>query len=753
MSDFRPLPRSLRGPGYIAAAALVAVAVLSAAAPNTVARSTHLSVAPLSESPVADAAMRGDSAKLRVLLKQGADANAAQADGLTALHWAAARGEAALVRMLVFAGARLETTTRNGSFTPLHLAAQAGRGTAVRALLEAGANANAVTSSGGAAPLHLAAQQGNVEAVNALLEFKAKVDATEAAYAQTPLMWAATYDRVGAIQALIAKGANIEAVSKVENMSDREKADRASNALRNRKVAALKSAENPQALPAAGTPRAPGAPGSAPAGAPPGTPAGAPPGAPPAGAGTGAFVPAPGSAAPGTAAPSLAAPATASASGSAAPATKVAAIEPAKDARKADKPNEKKNEDKAGKPDAKNADAPKSISVPRGDVALKTAADSALAANAPRPLNAAPDTSARSAAGGAQPQPAQAAGGGRGAGQSYGDLIGNKGGLTPLLFAVRQGNMDAMRALLKAGAKVNQVSGGDHTSPLLMATINGQFDLAKVLLLEAKADPKLASDAGATPLYTAINVQWAAKSLYPQPTAQYQQQTGYLELMELLIKSGADVNARLSKHLWYMSYNFDLLGVNTTGATPFWRAAYGTDVEAMKLLVKYGADITTATKKPAGVQRDQDGNVVEEGAVGPADPSGLPQVPAGGPGVFPLHAASGVGYGEGFAANAHRHAPDAWVSSVKYLIEDLKQDVNARDYKGYSALHHAAARGDTVLAAYLMARGGDIKAVSRSGQTVADMANGPVQRVPPFYEAVVWFEKAGSKNSNKCKSC
>ena len=148
----------------------------------------------------------------------------------------------------------------------------------------------------------------------------------------------------------------------------------------------------------------------------------------------------------------------------------------------------------------------------------------------------------------------------------YADLVGNRGGLTPLLFAARQGNAASVEALLKAGADVNEVSGGDHTSPLLMAAINGHFDIARALL-EKGADPKLASDAGATALYAAINMQWAAKSLYPQPTAQYQQKTGYLELMELLLKAGADVNARLNKHLWYMSYNFDLLGVNTTGAT------------------------------------------------------------------------------------------------------------------------------------------------------------------------------------------
>jgi ankyrin repeat protein len=73
---------------------------------------------------VADAAMRGDTARVRVLLRQGADVNAAQGDGMTALHWAATRGDAGGVAMLVYAGARLEASTRNGNYTPLHLAAR-----------------------------------------------------------------------------------------------------------------------------------------------------------------------------------------------------------------------------------------------------------------------------------------------------------------------------------------------------------------------------------------------------------------------------------------------------------------------------------------------------------------------------------------------------------------------------------------------------------------------------------------------------
>ena len=79
--------------------------------------------------------------------------------------------------------------------------------------------------------------------------------------------------------------------------------------------------------------------------------------------------------------------------------------------------------------------------------------------------------------------------------------------------------------------------------------------------------------------------------------------------------------------------------------------------------------------------------------------------------------------------------------------------MNARDHNGYTPLHHAAARGDNELIMYLMSKGADINAVSRRGQTIADMANGPVQRIPPFVETVALLEKLGSKNSNKCRSC
>jgi ankyrin repeat protein len=641
-------------------ATCAAVVLLSAARPP--ANGRH-GVGNPTEAPLAEAVMRGDTARVRALLKQGVDVNAAMPDGMAPLHFAAQRGDLSSAQVLVYAGARVDAVTRNGNYTPLHLAAREGRAAIVKLLLAHGADPMAVTSTGGATALHFAAGNGNAETVRALLDRKVPVDVRETAWGQTPLMWAAAYNRVAALDVLIKAGAGLEAASRIEDIPKQERDIRAQLIARTRKVAALKAAESPFA-PSTVTPNLPVGSG----------PVTASTAANPASAGAAPSAPAPRASA-------------VSASAGGAPAVSPTAAAPAR----------------PGSPAAR-----------------------------------APGDSARPQTGFQQRGP------------SYGELIGNKGGLTPLLFAIREGNIEAMQRLLEAGANINHVSEGDHTSPLLMAAVNGRFDMAK-WLMDKGADVTLASDAGATPLYAVINTHWAPKSLYPQPTAQLQQKITHLELMEQMLKAGADPNVRLKKHLWFMSYNFDLLGVNTVGATPFWRAAYGLDVPAMKLLVQYKADPTIPTIKPVGRLPGED--APEEGAAGGSDPSGLPPVPDGGPGVYPVHAASGVGYGEGFAANSHRHAPDAWIPAVKYLIEELKADPNARDFNGYNPLHHAAARGDNELIQYLMTKGTDVKAVSRRGQTTADMANGPVQRITPFLETVDLLVKLGSKNSNKCKSC
>lgn len=333
---------------------------------------------------------------------------------------------------------------------------------------------------------------------------------------------------------------------------------------------------------------------------------------------------------------------------------------------------------------------------------------------------------------------------------SYADLVQGQGGLTALHHAVREGHAGTAQVLVDAGADVNQVTAGDGTSPMLMAMVNGHFDLA-MELFERGADPTLASDAGTTPLYAAINSHWAPKSRYPQQHAYKRQQLTYLDVMERLLEAGADPNARLTKHLWYMGYNFDLLQVDTQGATPFWRAAYALDIEAMTLLLAHGADPEVPTSKPA--ERRRGGGTRGGHEALEMDPSGLPPVPVGGPAVYPIHAATGVGYGQGYAANAHRTVPDGWMPAVRFLVEELGADVNARDHDGYTPLHHAAARGDTEMIEYLVEKGADVGAVSRYGQTTADMANGPYQRTQPYPEAVALLERLGSINNQRCVSC
>ena len=329
---------------------------------------------------------------------------------------------------------------------------------------------------------------------------------------------------------------------------------------------------------------------------------------------------------------------------------------------------------------------------------------------------------------------------------SSADLVGRYGGLSALLLAVREGHSEAVSALLEGGSDIDLVSAGDHTSPLLMALLNGHFDVA-MALFDRGADPTIASDAGATPLYAAVNTEWIPKSRHPQPTHRLQQRVTYLELMRAFLDAGVDPNVRLTKKLWFTTFGADYLGVDRTGATPFWRAAYALDIDAMQLLVSYGADPHIPTVKVPTVRLSVGGGELDE------DPSGLSPVPMGGPGVWPIHAASGAGYGEGYAANIHRHEPDGWLPAVKYLVEELGADVNARDLNGYSAVHNAASRGDNELILYLVEHGANVTGVSRRGQTTVDMANSPEQRITPFPSTISLLEELGATNNHNCVIC
>ncbi len=611
--------------GAVALIALSAIALIGAAPLN---------------APVADAAMRGDAEMVRALLQQGADANAAQGDGMTALHWAAERADTAIAEMLIYAGANAEATTRIGAYTPLHVASRAGNGAVVELLLTYGVSPDIPTATTGATPLHLAAVSGNAEVVRLLLERGADVDAREAEWGQTPLIFAAAQNRSAAVAVLLDAGADPSIASKVLDMQRFSALDRAAGNRQRELVDAFSMGGRERVTPA------------------------------------------------------------------------------------------------------------------QMQMAVLAGRDAFLSGELPEEEDEEENPFRRPS-------------------------VEAKGGLTALLHAARQGHVEAAIALLDNGADINQPSAGDATSPLLMATINGQFDLA-MLLLERGAEPNLKARLGdIAPLWAAVNAQWQPRTRFPQPQEMGLQQTTYLDLMEALLEAGADPDARIDKHPWYMVYtgcgNGNCGLVNTQGSTAFWRAAYATDIEAMRLLVAYGADENLPTmapeprrrRGPGGQQPRRPSNVGNFFCVGsgsdaeasrsggpePVDPSGLAPVPVGGPGVFPIHAASGVGYGTGFAGNAHRHAPGAWLSVVRYLIEELDADLDARDYNGYTALHHAASRGDNEMILYLVENGADVTVVSRRGQTTADMANGPVSRISPFPDTVALLERLGSTNNHNCVSC
>lgn len=159
-------------------------------------------------SPLADAAEKSNTVVVRTLLKQRADVNAPQADGMTALHWAAYLDDLETAKLLVSAKANVKATNRYG-VTPLSLACQNGNASIVELLLDRGADVN-TTQRGGETALMTAARTGKVGPVKALLKHGADVNAKERR-GQTALMWAAADGHTEVVDLLIKAGADIHA--------------------------------------------------------------------------------------------------------------------------------------------------------------------------------------------------------------------------------------------------------------------------------------------------------------------------------------------------------------------------------------------------------------------------------------------------------------------------------------------------------------------------------------------------------------
>jgi uncharacterized protein len=162
-------------------------------------------VAHADDVTLADAVESGDAARIEKLLSNPTDVNVAQADGMTALHWAAYRDDTVLAKQLLGLGANASTENRYG-INPLYLACLNGNADLVAALLAAGADANS-TARGGETALMTAARTGKTDSITALIDAGADVDAKERG-GQTAIMWAAAEGHTEVVKALIEAGAD-----------------------------------------------------------------------------------------------------------------------------------------------------------------------------------------------------------------------------------------------------------------------------------------------------------------------------------------------------------------------------------------------------------------------------------------------------------------------------------------------------------------------------------------------------------------
>jgi ankyrin repeat protein len=299
------------------------------------------------------------------------------------------------------------------------------------------------------------------------------------------------------------------------------------------------------------------------------------------------------------------------------------------------------------------------------------------------------------------------------------------GGMTALTFAAREGHIAVVRALVEGGADVNKVQGADELSPITLAIVNGRLDIG-AYLLEHGANPNLLARSGVGPLWATVDARWPERTWYP-PANITEERTTHLELLRALLAKGADPNTRMVRKPWYRTFHGDW--ADPVGATPFWLAAKANDVEAMQILVAGGAN--------------------------PSIPSGR--------GATPLQVAAGYG----IEPQVTNFKPNARLDAVRYLVEELNADVNARDNQGYTPLHGAALTANHELVAYLVAMGGDVAARATNifggenqadrdagrdqGDTVADMANGPRAHNMQFVETVEFLVGLGSANSNNCR--
>jgi ankyrin repeat protein len=258
-----------------------------------------------------------------------------------------------------------------------------------------------------------------------------------------------------------------------------------------------------------------------------------------------------------------------------------------------------------------------------------------------------------------------------------------RGGWTALMYAARQGSLEAARALAGAGANLD-LTDPDGATAIALAIINGHYDTA-AMLAENGADPNLADSTGMAALYAASDMRTLGE-IYGRPPRTSSSQVSALDLIQILLRHGADPNAALKSPTLYRAHTPGD-GALGEGTTPFLRAAKNGDVATMRALLENGADASHTQKN----------------------------------GTTALMLASGVGRGQGVFAKDYATESEL-LDAVRFLVEQ-GASVNAMNDSGQTALHIAAQASDGIVD-YLAAHGANLEAKDKQGRTPLDVALG-----------------------------
>jgi ankyrin repeat protein len=268
-----------------------------------------------------------------------------------------------------------------------------------------------------------------------------------------------------------------------------------------------------------------------------------------------------------------------------------------------------------------------------------------------------------------------------------GQSVLSLGGWTPLMYAARENALGTGRALITAGADLN-LADPDGATALVVAIINAHYDFAAVLL-GAGADPNVVdTEAGMGPLYAAIDMRRLAVG-HGRPNPKSSSDIDALGVVRMLLERKADPNAPLRAPIFQRHHTSGDSALGK-GATPLMRAAKSGDVEVMTLLLAAGANHQAA----------------------------LPS------GAIALMFAAGLGWRDGSpAAPSFDQGTDEDATQAIDLLLGLGIAINAATTQGDTALHVAVTgRGSPLIVRHLVAKGADLGAKNKRGQTPLEAA-------------------------------